>query len=414
MFENAKILLVNDFEKGGGAEKVFNQTYELLTKKCIVDKFVGEAEHSKLKNIFCSLSELSSKALGRVYSFRNYTRLLDVLYKFKPDVIHLQNFYSSLSPSILKAIGNYRKNGYKIKVIFTAHDYHLLCPYSSFMFYSLFSNKVNYLTAPPDLAQSIFYKWDSRGFPFSFVKKIQWINAYFINNYHKEIDHIITPSFFLADLFHSKFHDIPVAVVRNPFVNSTQPDLPVRTLDKSRTLNLVYIGRLSPEKGLLEFIQKLSQVDTINYIFKIIGDGQLKGAILKIIEEHNLKDNVLLLGEMKHQDVLKELSSNDALVLPSLWYENAPLSLVEGAFMNLRLITANYGGMKEIAELCGGAYLMEPTDFASVRDAIVTCYNDIINGEPVMNRDFNMLGKLFSKENYIDSLLNVYESTKAR
>ena len=411
-----KILLINDFEKGGGAEKVFTQTYELLlNNKIIADKFVGDLEHSKLNSSFNSLTTLSIiKTISRVYSYKNYIKLQDVLHKLKPDVIHLHNYYSSLSPSILMAIRTYRKSCLKIKVIFTAHDYHLLCPFSSFMFYSFFKNTVNYLTSPPNIFKSVFYKWDSRGFPYSLIKKIQWINAYVINDYHKEIDHIVTPSFFLADFFKHKFTDIPISVVRNPFVNKNLLNVSVCNIIKSNTLKLVYVGRLSPEKGLIEFIQNLKLIDSINYTFKIIGDGQLKRSILRVIDDYNLGDKVIVLGEMRHQEVLNELSVNDALVLPSLCYENAPLSLVEGAFMNLRLITANYGGMKEIAELCGGEYLMDPSNFASVREAVVTCYNDIISGVPMINRDLKMLNNLFSEENYLNSLFDVYERTKER
>ena len=111
---------------------------------------------------------------------------------------------------------------------------------------------------------------------------------------------------------------------------------------------------------------------------------------------------------MTHHLLLKELERNDVLVLPSIWYENAPLSLAEGAFMNMRLITANYGGMKEMAELCGGAYLMNPQDTDSVKDAVTRCYADTVSEAPLNGRDTEMLRAVFSADNYINKLIDIY------
>lgn len=404
-----KILLINDYEKGGGAEKVFSQTCDLLSQEFIVSKYVGQLCHIINEGTPHKLySTFKSGGLSRIYSFQHFKNLLNILNTQKPDIIHLHNYYNSLSPSVLSAIRKYRRNGNKIKVVFTAHDYHLLCPFSSFMYYSFLTNEVNFLCNPPNINQILLYKWDSRGFPYSIVKKIQWLTAYFINDLYNEINHIIAPSIFLADLLKRKYCDIPISVVRNPFVINTHLILPFSTKPKTDTLKLIYVGRLSPEKGLLQFLHNLAKIDSVKYLFKIIGDGPLKIAIQKIIQEYNLNDRVVITGELPHQSVLNELIINDALVLPSLWYENAPLALVEGAFMNLRLITANYGGMKEIAELCGGAYLMDPNDCNSVNAALNKCYQDVIIDKLPVNRNGNVLKTMFSDERYLNQLIDIY------
>lgn len=407
-----KLLLINDFEEGGGGEEVFWATQELLSEKFIVKTFIGCEKHLKPINHFSYIYSVKNQgsSFPRIYSFKNYKRLLRVLLDFRPDIVHLHNYYSFLSPNILNAVRTYRKRGNGLRVIFTAHDFHLLCPYSSFMHYSMFSNKILRLDDLPDVFQIFFYKWDDRGFPFSFAKKLQWIYAYMLNSFDREIDYIITPSEFLTNLFRKKYSSIPVSTIRNPFLNmdSVVPVPPVPKSKNERTLKMVFAGRLSPEKGLIEFINALRYISGLNFIFKIIGEGPQKEEILKKINECKLQDKVILTGRMTHHLLLKELERNDVLVLPSIWYENAPLSLAEGAFMNMRLITANYGGMKEMAELCGGAYLMNPQDTDSVKDAVTRCYADTVSEAPLNGRDTEMLRAVFSADNYINKLIDIY------
>lgn len=407
-----KLLFINDFEEGGGAERVFWATHELLSEKFIVKTFIGCKKHIKPINHFSYIYSVKKQGglFSRIYSYKNYKRLLNVLLDFKPNIVHLHNYYSFLSPSVLNAIRNYRNRGNRLRVIFTAHDYHLLCPYSSFMHYSMFYNKIFRLNNLPNVFQIFFCKWDKRGFPFSVVKKMQWIYAYMLKSFDKEIDYILTPSEFLAVLFRRKYSSIPVLTIRNPFLDMDSVPLITHMPERKNdgTLKMVFAGRLSPEKGLLEFINALRDISGFNFIFKIIGAGPQREEILKKINMHGLHDRVILTGQMERPLLLEEFKHNDALVLPSLWHENAPLSLVEGAFMNLRLITAGYGGMKEMAGLCGSAYFMDPGNSDSVKEALTRCYADTVSSKPLKDRDTGMLRSVFSAENYINKLIDVY------
>lgn len=327
-----------------------------------------------------------------------------------PDIIHIHNYYNCLSPSVLSSIRSYRRqNGKPIKVVFTAHDFHLLCPFSLFVHYGIFSNRCLRLDGAPNIFQVLFYKWDVRGFPFSLAKKLQWLYAYAVNDLDREIDHIISPSEFMEGLLRERYSWlIPVSVIRNSFIGMDAIDSLKRSRDRNdKTLKMVFMGRLSPEKGLLEFIECLRKID-MDYTFKIIGDGHLKQDILKMVVQYGLDDRVVLTGQLEHHLALKELCLSDALVLPSTCYENAPLSLVEGALMGLRLITSSHGGMKEVAGLCGGAYLIEPSDCQSVKGALKRCHEDTVSNLPIRDRDVGFLMSLFSEDTYINKLIDVY------
>src|SRR5476651_1183202 len=114
------ILHVADSLNGGGAEAVFRDTI-------IATESLGYINH-------VYVSDGKTSFMSYIYSMKHKRLLLAELKKLKPDILHLQNFYHYLSPSVLAAIKIYKKN-HKLHVVFTAHDYHLICPNSGFQYF---------------------------------------------------------------------------------------------------------------------------------------------------------------------------------------------------------------------------------------------------------------------------------------
>ncbi|WP_140205916.1 glycosyltransferase, partial [Vibrio parahaemolyticus] len=79
------------------------------------------------------------------------------------------------------------------------------------------------------------------------------------------------------------------------------------------------------------------------------GEGPNFHKILQLSQDRKLKFNISVLGYLPIEQVREVLIESDYVLLPSIVYENAPLSLVEGVFCKCDIITMNYGGMKEIA-----------------------------------------------------------------
>ena len=386
-----KILYVNDFLIGGGAEKVCEDSLNLMKEFYSVDMFYGTKNHSTAKNIF-----------EYIYSKEYYLKFLDKLNLFKPDIIHLHNFYHILSPSILDAIKKYKKN-YEVKVIFTAHDFHLLAPNSGYTYFTYFNNKLHKIEKNITFSDLILKKWDDRGILYSLAKQFQWIYNYKIKKSYEVIDIIITPSQFLSNLFR-KAYTKKVYTIRNP-INFKIPNI-----NSQKHLNdkkeLIFIGRIEPEKGLFEFIDKYKNIfKKNNFNFSIIGDGKDFQRIDNLIKSNKLENKIKLLGRKPHNETLKYLEKSHCLVLPSLLYENAPLSLVEGAIYKNKLLTMNYGGMKEIAEICGNYFLLdEKTSEEKLSSFIKDNYYD--------DSYFIDIVEIFSQEKYRENLITLIEGSK--
>jgi hypothetical protein len=198
------ILFVNDFKKGGGAEKVFLDTYNLMKQQYIVDLFFATEETTKPKSM-----------IEYIYSTEYYNLFYNKLVEFKPDIIHLHNFYHKLSPSILDAIRKYKKQ-YEVKVIMTAHDFHIVSPNSGYTYFNWINNTLNKMENKMTIINFIFRKWDNRGFHYSITKQLQWTYNYFFKKLYNEIDIFISPSKFLVDMIKSKYMKKEVYVFRNP------------------------------------------------------------------------------------------------------------------------------------------------------------------------------------------------------
>lgn len=384
-----KILFINDYKIGGGAEQVVLQTIELLKDTYDIDYFYGSEIFEQPNNI-----------LDYIYSNKYYKLLLDKLNNTKPNIIHIANYYHLLSPSILQAIKIYKQTN-SIKVVMTTHDFHILAPNSGFTSFSWYGNKINKLKKNPTLFDVLIQKWDHRGIHYSITKQLQWIYAYKIKKLDTVIDTFISPSNFVANFLKQKYPKKHIFVIRNPLPDSFST-LHYQTTSHSDHLNLIYVGRISSEKGLNLFLTQLKKIKKIKYTFTVVGDGEQLIHLKQLLKNSNIQNNIIFKGRLAHRETLKEMSNKDILVLPSILYENAPLSLVEGALNGLKILTMNYGGMKEIAEICGNYYLLNENidnlekGLLYLKDHNFTDYTNKINS-------------IFLAKNYTDRMKEIYE-----
>lgn len=382
-----RILLVNDYYTGGGAEGVFRTTLELLQKHNYeVDFFVGSKE---LKHPNGLLSYLYNKEIAQKLAIK--------LNNFKPNIIHIHNYYHYLSPSIFRILKEYKKRN-TLKIVFTAHDYHLVCAASGMITHRkgkvipIDVNKNNFTNI-------IFKKIDHRGIKYDIVKKMHWLWSTRILNTSNQIDLILAPSYFLKKVLELNSILTPIEVLRNPFVKTSINNEIQKTKTKE-ALKLLYIGRLSREKGLLEFLQVLHEHNIENITLDILGTGETFEVLESYIARNKL-DYVKLHGHQTGNSLKKFLKNSNVLVLPSVWYENAPLSIIEGASYGNIILSSNLGGIKELTKLTKSYILID--DWAQ---EIKAALEKIKNMEP----NFIMQPDEFSEDNYVLQLNKIYGS----
>jgi glycosyltransferase involved in cell wall biosynthesis len=385
------ILLINDFFEGGGAETVFRDQAGILKKDSRLEIFYA----------FKYIPDRKFTPFSYIYSFHFKRKLTVFLQKRHFDAIIVHNYCSALSPAILDVLYSYKKEN-KCKVIYYAHDYHLVCPDRGYSYFC--KGKTINFQNPPNLPSIIFKRMDQRGFIHSILKKIQWIGAYPIGKKQKVFDLILAPSDFLVSQIHLSYPDFEVKRIYNP-CNALDFKVIEKGGEKSAILRMVYFGRLVPEKGLAGFVEGLAASD-VNYSFTMIGEGEEEIIIRNKIKQFRLENKIFIKPKLKQHELFAELQKYDVFVLASLCYENAPLTVVEAASVDLGLFLANHGGVLEMGKICNASHFFEPEDPKDIASKLKDLYKDFSDGS-LPKADKKRLQSLFSKETYTENLKNL-------
>ena len=229
--------------------------------------------------------------------------------KEKFDVVHHHNI-SLLGYDILKKIGNYTN-------LYTAHDYWLVCHK-----YDLTRN------------DKLCIKKEC----FSCCLKQRKIYQLFrhLNNFREcldDIDTIIAPSEFMAEVLRNEFKNVKV-------INNFIPEYNIKAnLEKTEDY-FIYAGVLTKLKGIINLSKVFSEIDKV---LMIAGTGELEN----YLRELKLK-NVKLLGFIPHNELFPLIISAKALIIPSVWPENNPLIALESLSLGTPVIGSDAGGIPEI------------------------------------------------------------------
>ena len=324
-----------------------------------------------------------AKALTRILSSkevrRKFTSLLD---QFKPDVVHLNNIHSQLSPIIGEIA--HRRN---IKVVWTMHDYKLICP----NYKCLHNGKVCSLCVkdrnPIHVLKTKCMKGSFAASTMAYLEALVW-NA---NRLERNTDCFIAPSHFLADLMiKGGFPSDKINVVPN-FINH---ELPSGLPEKEDYY--VYIGRLSEEKGLHTLLQV---AESLPYELHIVGDGPLKGML------PNCSSHIQFLGFKNWNQLVPIAQKAKFLVVPSEWYEVIGLSNIEAQCLGTPVLGADIGGIPETIDVPSCGMLFEAGNKIDLEDKIKLMFERSFN----YKRIADVARERFSADNYYKEIIKIYE-----
>ncbi|OQW76909.1 MAG: hypothetical protein BVN35_05650 [Proteobacteria bacterium ST_bin11] len=387
-----KVLFVhNYYQQAGGEDAVVASECELLRAHG------HEVELWRVDN-----KDLSGSVLGKVkaalstsYSRASLTIALDKLRRFKPDLVHVHNFFPQVSPSIFDAC---MQEG--VPVVQTLHNYRLICPGAML----LRDGKVCELCIRGTPYQAALYDC-YRG-----SKLGSLVVAHMVSQ-HRQLgtwQHKVGRFIALTDFAKSKFVEagFPVdkIVVKpnflyDPFQSSTIP----KEVEKSAYA--LFVGRISVEKGIDTMLNAWSFLSD-ECLLKVAGVGPLQ-------EELKDKKNILALGRQDATQVSNLMRQAAYLVLPSEWYEGFPLVLVEAFAHGLPVLASRLGSMADIIRDGETGLLFtpgDPNDLASKAKWLLE--NPQQRQRLGANARSIFLEKYTAERNYFE-LMGVYDSAIA-
>ena len=334
-----RVLVVNDFEEGGGAEVVaLEGTKKFRQYKSAVQVQILVAAKNR---------DAVSGFSGFLANPRFCRKLIREIRVFRPDVIHVHNFTAACSPAIFLIFRIMRRRR-DFRVVHTAHDFHLVCPNTGLIKYSVDAPVPCERCVSTRTWTNVFrYNCDRRGVFWSFARMARHIIFYSIFQIQGDIDHVIGPSQYLVDRLVKTYPELSVVLVRNTSFLSR--DFSPQKRDITGPV-LGYFGRLQKEKSVLDYLS--TRYDPQEYpLFVIVGDGYERQEIKDFVAKQGLDRHVRVLGRKSQRAVATLYDQIDAVLLWSIYPENSPLSVIDAIAKRKTIVSRGKGGVQELVGL---------------------------------------------------------------
>jgi len=169
------------------------------------------------------------------------------------------------------------------------------------------------------------------------------------------VDVFIAPSMFLKNKheemgFHKNIAHLPYPLDVKEFDKIKSDEIKDKIGEQ---VVFVYFGRLESEKGLytlFESIKNLPENESgSKAVFKIIGEGAIKEELHEIARRNGMH-NVKFFGYLTGENLFAEIKKADVVIIPSEWYENYPVSVMEAFALSKPVIGARIGGIPEMVK----------------------------------------------------------------
>lgn len=440
-----RILLVNKyFYRKGGAETYFFALAEGLKALGHEVAFFSmkhpNNEPSRWSKYFVSekdyVGEISAfkkvqEASTLIYSFEAKRKFEALLEEFKPDIIHMNNVHRQLTLSILDA--PYLKK-HHVPVVYTAHDYILLCPA-----YTMVNGRGEVCDACLDrhfmhATKNVCVK-GSRA-----KSALATMEAEFLKLHHSydKIDLIIAPSKFMkSKLDEGGFADKTVAMQN--FLTDSQVAMGVKVVNTHKFEDaeagirpyFLFFGRLSKEKGILTLVKAFlqaaglakgnvaAQSDDQNaqvlpdiWDLHIVGDGPERGAIEQLIASAGPQAaaRIHLLGYKSGEELQREVGNARFTVLSSEWRENMPYSGLESLAAQTPIIGARIGGIPELVEEGKTGFTFKSGNTVDLSNSMLNCSAVSVSNYSAMQRFCReYVNERCLQNKYALALIDLYE-----
>ncbi|HJR71750.1 MAG TPA: glycosyltransferase [Gammaproteobacteria bacterium] len=269
------------------------------------------------------------KGVKAVYSLEARAKVRGLLDRVAPDVCHAHNVYHHLSPSILAVI-----HGRGIPLVMTLHDLKLACPAYSM----LARDGVCERCRDGRLFNVFTQRCMKNSGLLSFLVMVESYLHRFLRSYVGNVDRFLVPSRFYLEKFvdwgfdRARFRHLPNFVDAQRYEPRFTPGR-----------RFAYVGRLSAEKGIATLIEAAALAGVP---LDIIGTGRAERSLRDLAGQRSC--DVRFHGYLAGRALHAAMAGARAIVVPSEWYENAPLTVLEAGALGKPVIASAIGGLPEL------------------------------------------------------------------
>lgn len=329
-----KILLANKFYYRRGGDCIYTLNLEQLLKQHGHEVAIFSMDYPE--NLESPWSKYWPKNMSKVAAFtrpfgdsevrRKWIALLD---DFKPDVVHLNNIHTQLSP-VIAEIAHSRG----IRVVWTLHDTKLVCPC-----YTCTRNGKWCEECFTDKKAVIRHKCMPGNIPGAIIgwrEILKWNK----DRLQACTDKFLPPSQFLADTMVKGGYSAEKMQVLCNFIDVSKVQNPSLKKDDY----YVFLGRVNSVKGVPTLCKAASQLP---YKLIVIGGGEL---LPELQAQYKDCANIEFVGQKNWDEFRPVLEGARFMVLPAEWSENNPLTVIESQSLGTPVLGARIGGIPELIE----------------------------------------------------------------
>ena len=381
-----KILLCNKFYYRRGGDCIVTMNLEQLLKDHGHDVAVFAMDYPD--NIDTPWKKYWPSNMSKVKAFtrpfgdgevrKKFTRLID---DFKPDIVHLHNIHTQLSPVIAEIA--YKKD---IKVFWTLHDTKLVCPCYTCMRNGKWCTDC--FTDKKAVIKNRCMPGGVIGAIIGYFEQRKW-NKDALEKYTTKF---LPPSQFMADTCINGGYKKEKFEVLCNFIDVDKVANP--SFDKQPYY--CYLGRVTEVKGIRTLCKAASQLP---YQLKVIGGGDL------FDELKTAYPNIEFLGQKDWNEFRPILEDAKFMVLPSEWSENNPLTVIESQSLGTPVLGARIGGIPELIEENVSGMTFTSGDVDDLKDKIQQMWDTSFDYEGIAK---NAVAK-YSSDAYYERLMNIYK-----
>ena len=330
----------NAYQHRGGEDVVVAAETKLLRShgKSVETLIISNDTITTQRSILATL-ELG---LSTVWSHSGREAVAQAARDYQPDIVHFDNTFPLISPG---AYSSARASG--PAVVQTLHNYRTLCPNALFYRDGHVCEDCLGKTIPyPGVIHSCY-----RGSPAQTGVVAAMLTYHRLRRtWIQDVDRYIALTEFARQKFIEGGLPKDRIAVKPNFVDAASPSL------GTRGDHFLFVGRLSPEKGVTTLLQAQ---DRHGQEVRIAGDGLLSESLHTAARA---QPSFKVLGHLSVDQVRAEMLQARALLFPSKWYEGFPITITEAFANSLPVIASRFGAMAEVIEDNVTGLLFAPGD----------------------------------------------------
>ncbi len=318
-------------------------------------KYIDYIEEMKKINIFSALKVFKRT----IYSVEAKKKIENLIEDEKPDIAHLQNIHHHLTPSIV-----YSLKKHNIPIIWTLHDYAIICPNTSFLSHDHICERCK----KRKYYWPLIERCKKKSLGASAMAALEII-IHRTMRFNDMVDVFIAPSNFLRNKLVEYGFDQKKIVCLPHFIDIDSVGEQVNACDY-----YLYVGRISEEKGIKTLIDAAVNVNA--GMLKIAGDGPILKEISDYANSKDKKGIIKFLGYKNREELSGLYEDCKFVVVPSEWYENFPYSVLEAFAFGKPVIGSRIGGLPELIKDTERGLVFETGDSNALSASITYLLNN--------------------------------------